>query len=80
LVEHAGVLALRRGPWKYIEPGKGAKRLAQTNTETGQDPAGQLFNLATDLGERSNLNSARPELAGELARELERVRAAGRVR
>ena len=49
LVEHAGVLSLRQGPWKLIEPGKGPKILANTNTETGQAAESQLYNLAADL-------------------------------
>jgi arylsulfatase A-like enzyme len=55
LVEHARVLALRDGSWKYIEPAQGPKFQKPTNTEMGGDPAGQLFNLQSDLGETNNL-------------------------
>lgn len=55
LVEHARVLALRDGLWKYIEPAQGPKFQKATNTELGGDPAGQLFNLQADLGETNNL-------------------------
>ncbi|HEY5914912.1 MAG TPA: sulfatase-like hydrolase/transferase, partial [Verrucomicrobiae bacterium] len=54
LVEHAGALAMREGSWKYIEPGRGARKNSNTNTEMGNDPGGQLYDLATDLGESSN--------------------------
>jgi arylsulfatase A-like enzyme len=74
LVEQAGVLALRRGPWKYIEPGRGAKRTAQTNTETGQDPAGQLFHLADDPGETRSLLAVQADQAAAMKAELERIR------
>lgn len=66
LVEHAGGLALRKGPWKYIPPrGKGA---------------GELYHLAEDLGETKNLAGERPDLVRELDGFLEKLRAAGRSR
>jgi arylsulfatase A-like enzyme len=66
LVEHAGGVALRKGTWKYIPPrGKGA---------------GELYNLAEDLGETKNLAGERPDLVRELDDFLEKLRAAGRSR
>ena len=48
---------VRRGPWKLIET---------------FDPEGvELYNLADDLGETNNLAAAKPDLAGELRRELD---------
>ena len=52
LVEQAGGLALRLGPWKYIEPSKRPKMNVQTNTELGNDTVPQLYNLREDPGER----------------------------
>jgi arylsulfatase A-like enzyme len=78
LVEQAGVLSVREGPWKYIEPGKGARRALATNTETGQDPDGQLFDLAADPGERTNLIRLNPERARVLKEELDAIRQAGK--
>jgi arylsulfatase A-like enzyme len=75
LVEHAGSLALRHGEWKWIEKGKGARRIASTNTELGNDPDGQLYHLADDLGETKNLASQYPEKVRELAGKLEAIRA-----
>ena len=66
LVEHAGVLALRDGSWKYIEPGAGPRRAAATNTELGNEPAGQLYQLADDLGETNNVIQAQAERGREL--------------
>jgi arylsulfatase A-like enzyme len=80
LVEHARVLALRRGPWKYIEPGKGPPKLANTNTETGLAPEGLLFNLADDISERNNLIHTNRDKAQELTAELNRIRETGRSR
>lgn len=78
LVEQAGVLALRRNNWKYIEPGKGPKRLVLTNTESGQDPGGLLYRLDRDPGETSDLSARYPKLKAQMAAELARIKGAGR--
>ncbi len=80
LVEHAGVLSLRRGPWKYIEPGTGPKVNRNTNTETGTEPAGQLYNLVDDLGETKNLAAEHPERVKEMSALLQKLREEGRSR
>ncbi len=80
LIEHAGVLALRLGQWKYIEPGKGPKVNQNTNTEMGNDPGGQLYDLSSDLGERRNLASSEPDRAREMAAMLNKLRQDGRSR
>ena len=77
LVEHASVLALRDGSWKYIEPGTGPRRNAATNTELGIDPAGQLYQLADDLGETNNLLQAQPDRSRKLLEELKAKRQPG---
>ena len=77
LVEHARVLALRDGPWKYIEPSAGPKRKPGTNTELGTDAAGQLYQLADDLGETNNLWQAQPARSRKLLEELKATRRAG---
>ena len=77
LVEHASVLALRDGSWKYIEPGTGPRRNAPTNTELGIDPAGQLYQLTADLGETNNLIEAEPERGKELLEQLKAKRQTG---
>ena len=74
LVEQAGVLALRSGRWKYIEPGKGQARVGATDTETAQSPSGHLFDLEEDLGERHDLRGSLPERAEALRSRLEQVR------
>ena len=74
LVEQAGSLSLRKGTWKYIEPGKGPRINANTNTELGNDPEPQLYDLAADAGEQKNLARAQPEKVKELAAQLEALR------
>lgn len=80
LVKQAGSLSLRQGQWKYIAPSSGRRINENTNIELGNDPAPQLYDMASDPGERANLASSRPEKTRELAAELERIRKAGRSR
>lgn len=80
LVEQAGVLSLRDGRWKYIEPGKGPRMSTNTNTELGNDPAGQLYDLARDPGETTNLAARQPARANEMKQRLQQIRQAGRSR
>jgi len=80
LVEHARVLALRDGSWKYIEPGAGPQRNQATRTELGNDPAGQLYQLAEDLGETNNLIRAHPDRSRTLLEQLQTTRQAAGVR
>jgi arylsulfatase A-like enzyme len=77
LIEHASVLSVRQGPWKYIEPGNGPKLNNNTGTEMGNDPQPQLYHLANDPGERSNLAREQPEKLRELEALLKRVRGQG---
>jgi arylsulfatase A-like enzyme len=74
LVEHANVLSLIKGDWKYIEPGKGPRINKNTNTELGVDPQPQLYNLKNDLGEKHNVASKHPEIVKELAALLKKIR------
>jgi arylsulfatase A-like enzyme len=78
LVEHAGVLSLRQGQWKYIEPGDGPKVNRNTNTELGNDPAEQLYNLADDLGETNNRATEHPKRVKEMSARLLKLREQGR--
>ena len=78
-VASASVLSLRAGNWKYISPGQGPKRNANTNTDTGNDPVGQLYDLATDPGETKNLAAEQPQRVAELVAQLEKLRSAGRL-
>ena len=75
LIEQAGVLSLREGAWKYIEPGKGPRIQTNTNTELGNDPDGQLYNLDQDPGETRNLVASEPERAARLRGKIQAIRA-----
>jgi arylsulfatase A-like enzyme len=80
LVEHSGRLSIIKGDWKFIEPGKGAKILSDTNTETGNDPAPQLYNLKNDLGEKNNLAEKNPGVVKDLTGLLQTIRNNERTR
>ena len=80
LVTQSSALALREGSWKYIEPSKGAPMNVQTNTETGNDPNEQLYDLSKDLGERQNVAGRFPDLARQMASRLAQIREKGRSR
>jgi arylsulfatase A-like enzyme len=80
LVEHANVLSLIKGNFKYIEPGKGSKINKNTNTELGVDPQPQLYNLKNDIGEKHNIASDHPHIVKELAALLKKIRNDGHMR
>jgi len=77
LVEHSGGLAVRLGEWKFIEKRPGQKRTQFTETETGNDPGVQLYNLTDDPGETKNLANEQPDKVKELAALLDAEKAKG---
>jgi len=75
LIEQSGArLALRQGAWKYIPPSQGPRIQVNTNTELGNDPEPQLYDLTSDPGERKNLASAQPDRVRDMAATLARLR------
>jgi len=70
MVEEAGILALRQGPWKYIQgrskKGKKGKKATQS--------AGQLYNLDSDVGEQNNIINEQPERAKLMKEQLEKIK------
>ncbi len=77
LVEHAGRTSLRVGKWKYIPPSNAAKINKQTNTELGNDPQPQLYDLSKDPGETDNLATQFPDRIKQMSEQLEQIKAAG---
>jgi arylsulfatase A-like enzyme len=74
VVEQAGPLSIIVGNWKYIEPRAGVALDKNTNTELGNSELPQLYDLSTDLGERTNLAAQHPDKVKELADRLAAVR------
>ena len=62
-----------KGDWKFIEPGPGVKVQVNTNTETGNDPMPQLYNLKTDIGEKNNVAPDNQAIVNELTELLQKV-------
>ncbi len=75
MVEHSGGIALRQENWKFIPSRPGAKRFAETNTESGNDPAVQLYDLAADLGEKKNVAAEHADKVKDMAAALAAERA-----
>ena len=74
LVEQGGTLSIVKDGWKYITPSGGVAYDKLTGTETGSNPAPQLYNLKEDIGEKNNLAENHPEKVKELEALLTSIR------
>jgi arylsulfatase A-like enzyme len=76
VVEQTGrnKLSIVKNEWKLILPGQGPKIQVNTNTETGNDPEYQLYNLGNDPGERNNVAGDNPAIVKELTDLLNSIR------
>lgn len=70
----SGLPALRKGSWKIIFGQKGGG----FGGAPGAAETGQLYDLATDLGENKNLWLEKPELVAELTAAMEKLVNEGR--
>jgi arylsulfatase A-like enzyme len=82
IVHHSilGRFAVREGSWKLeFCPGSGgwAKPLDPDAKASGL-PEIQLYDLSTDVGEKNNLQAAKPEVVRHLTAQLEQIVARGR--
>ena len=70
-----GMFAIRDGDWKLIEGlgSGGFTRPVIVEPEEG-GPAGQLYNLADDPSEKTNLYQERPDVVERLMRKLDEIR------
>jgi arylsulfatase A-like enzyme len=80
VVEHSGRLSIIKDDWKFIEAGPGPKLQINTNTETGNNTAPQLYNLNSDIGEKHNVANHNTDLVKELTQLLKKIRDDGRTR
>lgn len=84
----ARTLSIRRRDWKYLDhAGSGGNRYENDPglkpfhlPDTAPEAPGQLYDLATDPGEKTNLYHARPEVVTEMRMLLEQSKASGRSR
>ena len=72
---------LRDGDWKLIK-GLGSGGFSKpSRVKSGEgDPAGQLYNLAEDRGESTNLYPRHPDIVRQLLAEMAKVVESGRSR
>lgn len=72
-----GQLAIRQGPWKLILAPDAKQAPAKKSTEPA---AAELYDLATDPAETTNLLATRPEVVGRLTELLAKYKREGRSR
>jgi arylsulfatase A-like enzyme len=78
LVEHGNRIALRKGAWKLIPAASGPAAKAKPGKRSAA--GAELFDLAHDLGENTNLAAQHPARVKEMTELLEQIRAKGRSR
>ena len=59
MIEEARTLALRRGPWKYIQ-GKG-------------EESEELYNLDSDVGEQTNVAAENSGIVADMKSQLQKL-------
>ena len=73
----SGMLSIRQGPWKLID-GQGGGGYRDGKSKPGEPP--QLYNLARDLGENTDVYLQHPEIANRLRQLLHKIKTEGRSR
>jgi arylsulfatase A-like enzyme len=75
-----GVMAIRKGPWKFIE-GVAAKKLNEGQKKhLAKELEPQLYNLEKDISETKNLINEYPKIYKELQESLDNIRTKGSER
>jgi arylsulfatase A-like enzyme len=70
----SGAMLIRDGDWKLIDRlGSGGFSKPKSIKPGPGDPKGQLYNLAEDPGEESNLWKKHPEIVGRLTKRLQEI-------
>ena len=67
-------LSVVAGDWKYIEPSQGPAMNKGTNTELGNSPDIQLYNIRINPSETKNMASTNPAIVNKLNKILEQER------
>ncbi len=73
LVEQGGPVSLRIENWKFIPASPGAAKNKSTNSETGNGPGPQLYDLSQDIGESQNLAKTQQDRVKAMASGLEKA-------
>lgn len=70
---YGSLFAIRVGEWKFIpQLGSGGFTKPSKVQPKPGEPAGQLYNLASDPGETKNLHAEEPEIVAQLTKLLEK--------
>jgi arylsulfatase A-like enzyme len=75
-----GVLAIRKGPWKYIEGISAAPLTEGQRKNLASELEKQLYNLETDISETKNLIDDQPSIQQDLQHTLDQIKAVGSER
>ena len=67
-------LSIIKGNWKYIEPSDKPAIEHWTRMELGNNPEPQLYDIASDPSEKTNVANEHPELVKELAYLLNQIK------
>jgi arylsulfatase A-like enzyme len=81
IVHHSinGSFAIREGNWKLCFcPGSGGWSSPRPQDDTSDEPLVQLFDLANDIGEKTNLAEKEPAIVERLTKLMEKYVADGR--
>jgi arylsulfatase A-like enzyme len=74
-----GSLSIRRGDWKLeMCPGSGGWSAPRPGEESKDAPRCQLYNMASDIGERRNLINEQANIAADLRKDLKEIVMRGR--
>lgn len=71
IIQHATSHSITVGEWKYIVPNDNKAYSKLTNTEFGNHPKAQLYNLKNDKGEKNNLAEKYPQKVEQLSALLQ---------
>ena len=72
-----GGFGIRLGIWNLLMFQTGGGRDWNPQKINREEPVGQLYNLAEDLGEQNNLYIANPEIVEKLQKMLRKIKANG---
>ena len=71
---------LRQNAWSFIPPHDGPAINANTNTELGNSPEPQLYDLSADIGQIENIAGKRRDLVEKMTARLNEIRAGDHTR
>lgn len=74
VIESCASLSASDGKWKYITPNNKPDYQKNTNTERGNAPFDQLYDLKSDEGEKHNVAEQHPREVQKLKNILEKVK------